>query len=72
MAAIICYGPLIDLSKAAAHIDEYVQLLVFVHNITPIQVLSLLLSVANGLIRYFQFSIEFCSTSYGEKVEQRS
>ncbi|XP_015068208.1 uncharacterized protein LOC107012793 isoform X1 [Solanum pennellii] len=37
MAAIVCYGPLIDLSKAAAHIDEYVQLLVFVHNITPIQ-----------------------------------
>ncbi|XP_006358251.1 uncharacterized protein [Solanum tuberosum] len=37
MAAIVCYGPLIDLSKAAGHIDEYVQLLVFVHNITPIQ-----------------------------------
>ncbi|KAK6794272.1 hypothetical protein RDI58_007725 [Solanum bulbocastanum] len=37
MAAIVCYGPLIDLSKAAAHIDEYVQLLVFVHNITPVQ-----------------------------------
>ncbi|XP_060203372.1 uncharacterized protein LOC132631710 isoform X1 [Lycium barbarum] len=37
MAAIVCYGPLIDLSKAAAHIDDYVQLLVFVHNITPIQ-----------------------------------
>ncbi|KAM3320189.1 hypothetical protein P3S67_007389 [Capsicum chacoense] len=35
--AIVCYGPLIDLSKAAAHIDDYVQLLVFVHNITPIQ-----------------------------------
>ncbi|KAJ8536671.1 hypothetical protein K7X08_035072 [Anisodus acutangulus] len=37
MAAIVCYGPLIDLSKAPAHIDEYVQLLVLVHNITPIQ-----------------------------------
>ncbi|XP_019245371.1 PREDICTED: uncharacterized protein LOC109225220 isoform X2 [Nicotiana attenuata] len=37
MAAIVCYGPLIDLSKAAIHIGEYVQLLVLVHNITPIQ-----------------------------------
>ncbi|CAN4085301.1 unnamed protein product [Withania somnifera] len=36
--AIVCYGPLIDLSKAASHFDDYVQLLVFVHNITPIQV----------------------------------
>lgn len=50
MAAIVCYGPLIDLSKAASHIDEYVQLLVFVHNITPIQVfpLLLLLSTLSG------------------------
>ncbi|XP_009626337.1 uncharacterized protein LOC107785658 [Nicotiana tabacum] len=37
MAAIVCYGPLIDLSKAAVHIGEYVQLLVLVHNIIPIQ-----------------------------------
>ncbi|KAF8404150.1 hypothetical protein HHK36_009030 [Tetracentron sinense] len=37
MAAIAWYGPLIDLSKAASHIGDYVQLLVFVHRSRPIQ-----------------------------------
>ncbi|VFQ59734.1 unnamed protein product [Cuscuta campestris] len=37
MAAIVNYGPLIDLSNASAHIDGYVQLVVFVHRSTPIQ-----------------------------------
>ncbi|KAM7507707.1 hypothetical protein LguiA_018160 [Lonicera macranthoides] len=38
MATVIgWYGPLIDLSKAASHIGDYVQLLVFVHKSTPIQ-----------------------------------
>ncbi|KAL3839992.1 hypothetical protein ACJIZ3_024583 [Penstemon smallii] len=38
MAAVIgWYGPLIDLCKASSHIGDYVQLLVFVHKITPIQ-----------------------------------
>ncbi|GKU87679.1 hypothetical protein SLEP1_g2041 [Rubroshorea leprosula] len=31
------YGPLIDLSEAASHIDHFVQLLVFVHRCTPVQ-----------------------------------
>lgn len=35
--AIGWYGPLIDLSKAASHIGDYVQLLVFVHRTTPVQ-----------------------------------
>ncbi|KAI8004377.1 hypothetical protein LOK49_LG08G01641 [Camellia lanceoleosa] len=47
MAAIGWYGPLIDLSKASSHIGEYVQLLVFIHRSTPIQVsLSLSLSLS--------------------------
>ncbi|XP_062099198.1 uncharacterized protein LOC133805111 isoform X2 [Humulus lupulus] len=31
------YGPLIDLSRAALHIGDFVQLLVFVHRSTPVQ-----------------------------------
>ncbi|KAJ7965600.1 DIS3-like exonuclease 2 [Quillaja saponaria] len=31
------YGPLIDLSKAASHIGDFVQLLVFVHRSVPVQ-----------------------------------
>lgn len=38
MAAIGWYGPLIDLSQAASHRGDYVQLLVFVHTCRPIQV----------------------------------
>ncbi|XP_057973662.1 uncharacterized protein LOC131161719 [Malania oleifera] len=37
MAAIGWYGPLIDLSSAASHIGDYVQLLDFVHRSTPVQ-----------------------------------
>ncbi|XP_058097175.1 uncharacterized protein LOC131242504 isoform X1 [Magnolia sinica] len=37
MAAIHWYGPLINLSEAASHIGDYVQLLVFVHRSRPIQ-----------------------------------
>ncbi|XXG60918.1 hypothetical protein AAC387_Pa04g2712 [Persea americana] len=37
MAAIGWYGPLIDLSQAASHRGDYVQLLVFVHTCRPIQ-----------------------------------
>ncbi|KAK6114857.1 hypothetical protein DH2020_007126 [Rehmannia glutinosa] len=38
MAATIgWYGPLIDLCKASSYIGDYVQLLVFVHRITPVQ-----------------------------------
>ncbi|KAK6132018.1 hypothetical protein DH2020_034244 [Rehmannia glutinosa] len=36
-AAIGWYGPLIDLCKASSYIGDYVQLLVFVHRITPVQ-----------------------------------
>ncbi|KAF5740301.1 hypothetical protein HS088_TW11G00368 [Tripterygium wilfordii] len=36
-SAIGWYGPLIDLSKAALHIGDFVQLLVFVHRSTPVQ-----------------------------------
>ncbi|KAF5181848.1 Dis3-like exonuclease [Thalictrum thalictroides] len=36
-AAIGWYGPLIDLCRANSHLDEYVQLLVFVHTTRPIQ-----------------------------------
>ncbi|KAK6938441.1 hypothetical protein RJ641_031949 [Dillenia turbinata] len=36
MALTSWYGPLIDLSRAASHVDDYVQLLVFVHRITPV------------------------------------
>ncbi|XP_047321062.1 uncharacterized protein LOC124925137 [Impatiens glandulifera] len=36
-AAIGWYGPLINLSAAASHLGDYVQLLVFVHRSTPIQ-----------------------------------
>ncbi|KAI8531297.1 hypothetical protein RHMOL_Rhmol11G0125400 [Rhododendron molle] len=35
--AIGWYGPLIDLSKAASHVGDYVQLIVFVHRCTPVQ-----------------------------------
>ncbi|KAJ0984506.1 hypothetical protein J5N97_002862 [Dioscorea zingiberensis] len=37
MAAIGWYGPLIDLSEAASHLDDFVQLLVFVHRSQAIQ-----------------------------------
>ncbi|GAB4844880.1 hypothetical protein Ancab_038272 [Ancistrocladus abbreviatus] len=37
MAAILWYGPLIDLSAAPSHIGDYVQLLVFVHRSNPVQ-----------------------------------
>ncbi|BBG95654.1 hypothetical protein Prudu_004258 [Prunus dulcis] len=38
MASVIgWYGPLIDLSKAALHVGDYVQLVVFVHRTTPLQ-----------------------------------
>ncbi|XP_039053131.1 uncharacterized protein LOC120195093 isoform X2 [Hibiscus syriacus] len=33
-----CYGPLIDLSEASHHMGHFVQLLVFVHRSTPVQV----------------------------------
>ncbi|XP_050365874.1 uncharacterized protein LOC126784454 [Argentina anserina] len=36
-SAIGWYGPLIDLSKAALHIGDFVQLVVFIHRITPLQ-----------------------------------
>nr|XP_011458775.1 PREDICTED: uncharacterized protein LOC105349798 isoform X2 [Fragaria vesca subsp. vesca] len=36
-SAIGWYGPLIDLSEAALHIGDFVQLVVFVHRITPLQ-----------------------------------
>ncbi|KAM7252948.1 hypothetical protein ACFE04_025566 [Oxalis oulophora] len=36
-SAIGWYGPLIDLSKAESHLGSFVQLLVFVHRISPIQ-----------------------------------
>lgn len=37
-SAIGWYGPLIDLSEAALHVGDFVQLLVFVHRSTPVQV----------------------------------
>ncbi|XP_048435383.1 uncharacterized protein LOC103936487 isoform X2 [Pyrus x bretschneideri] len=38
MASVIgWYGPLIDLSKAAFHVGDYVQLVVYVHRTTPLQ-----------------------------------
>ncbi|PQQ08008.1 uncharacterized protein Pyn_30882 [Prunus yedoensis var. nudiflora] len=38
MASVIgWYGPLIDLSKAALHVGDYVQLVVFVQRTTPLQ-----------------------------------
>ncbi|KAM0952650.1 putative nucleic acid-binding protein [Dioscorea sansibarensis] len=37
MAANAWYGPLIDLSDAASHLDDFVQLIVFVHRSQPIQ-----------------------------------
>lgn len=36
--AIGWYGPLIDLCKASSYVGDYVQLVVFVHQFTPIQV----------------------------------
>ncbi|KAI6690889.1 hypothetical protein NL676_027717 [Syzygium grande] len=36
-SAIGWYGPLIDLSEAASHVGDFVQLLVFVHRSTPVQ-----------------------------------
>ncbi|KAM1225083.1 hypothetical protein ACFX2G_044841 [Malus domestica] len=36
-SAIGWYGPLIDLSKAALHVGDYVQLVVYVHRTTPLQ-----------------------------------
>ncbi|KAL3736675.1 hypothetical protein ACJRO7_025591 [Eucalyptus globulus] len=36
-SAIGWYGPLIDLSGAASHVGDFVQLLVFVHRSTPVQ-----------------------------------
>ncbi|KAB1205355.1 hypothetical protein CJ030_MR7G010697 [Morella rubra] len=36
-SAIGWYGPLIDLSEAALHVGDFVQLLVFVHRSTPVQ-----------------------------------
>lgn len=37
-SAIGWYGPLIDLSNAALHVGDFVQLLVLVHRSTPVQV----------------------------------
>lgn len=37
-SAIGWYGPLIDLSGAALHVGDFVQLLVLVHRSTPVQV----------------------------------
>ncbi|KAH9605753.1 hypothetical protein KSS87_013125, partial [Heliosperma pusillum] len=37
MAGLGWYGPLIDLSSASSHVDEFVQLLVFVHRSNPVQ-----------------------------------
>ena len=52
MAGMGWYGPLIDLSRASSHVGDYVQLLVFVHKSTPIQVSPL-----------FKSLIFFCFTS---------
>lgn len=41
MAGMGWYGPLIDLSRASSHVGDYVQLLVFVHKSTPIQMSGL-------------------------------
>nr|GMD74547.1 uncharacterized protein LOC109177450 isoform X1 [Ipomoea batatas] len=51
MAAIVKYGPIIDLSDASAYIDAYVQLLVFVHRSTPIQYKILMKSGGREVIR---------------------
>ncbi|XP_019182389.1 PREDICTED: uncharacterized protein LOC109177450 isoform X2 [Ipomoea nil] len=51
MAAIVKYGPIIDLSDASAYIDAYVQLLVFVHRSTPIQYKILTKSGGREVIR---------------------
>lgn len=40
------YGPLIDLSSAAFHVGDLVQLIVFVHRSTPLQVPPLLIHPA--------------------------
>ncbi|EEF48363.1 hypothetical protein RCOM_1031520 [Ricinus communis] len=64
-SAIGWYGPLIDLSKAASHIGDFVQLLVFVHRCSPIQyklskggeVIRTDIQVGDDTLPYFSVSL---------------
>ncbi|XP_050211326.1 uncharacterized protein LOC126661516 [Mercurialis annua] len=64
-SAIGWYGPLIDLSKASAHIGDLVQLLVFIHRCTPLQyklskrgeVLRTDIQVGDDTLPYFSVSL---------------
>ena len=74
MASIRWWGPLIDLSAAASHVGDFVQLLVFVHLSNPIKVsFSLYIPAIEFSIRFeikliwgsnFLMIDSLCSTSW--------